>query len=135
MSHPPRYRDDDPYLQRLRALCLDLPGTSEKESHGRPTFRTRTAFAIFGGLVKGEDHWSTAHARALLIRPEAAEREALLADPRGFLPAYHGPAGWVGIDLETEGADPDWTEVAELVDASYRVTAPATLIAELDTRS
>lgn len=133
MTHPPRYRPDDPWLVRLREICLALPGAAEKESHGRPTFHHRTTFAIFGGLVKGEDHWSTAHGRALLVRPDPAEREALLADPRGFVPAYHGPSGWVGVDLITDDRpEPDWAEVAELVDASYRATAPARLIAELD---
>lgn len=59
MAHPPRYRHDDPYLEQMRALCLDLQRVSERESHSRPTFRTRTAFVIFGGLVQGEDLWST----------------------------------------------------------------------------
>ena len=37
------------------------------------------------------------------------------------MPAYLGPSGWVGVDLDT---DTDWTEIAELLDASYRLTAP-----------
>ncbi|MDC5697566.1 hypothetical protein OO014_09880 [Intrasporangium calvum] len=37
------------------------------------------------------------------------------------------------------GASPpdrvDWSEIAELVDASYRLTAPARLVKELDSRA
>jgi hypothetical protein len=40
------------------------------------------------------------------------------------------PGGdWIGVDLD---AASDWDEVAELLDASFRMTAPKRLIAELD---
>ena len=48
------------------------------------------------------------------------------------MPAYLGPYGWIGLDLDETT---DWTEVAELLDASYRLTAPKKLIAELDART
>jgi len=35
----------------------------------------------------------------------------------------------IGVDLDDSG---DWTEVAELLDASYRITAPRRLLAELE---
>ena len=40
-----------------------------------------------------------------------------------------GPSGWLGLDLD---AHSDWIELAELLDASYRVTAPRRLVRELD---
>ena len=43
--------------------------------------------------------------------------------------AYLGPYGWIGIDLDERT---DWTEIAELLDASYRFTATKRNIAELD---
>lgn len=55
---------------------------------------------------------------------------ARLDDPRGYVPAYLGPSGWVGVDLDS---GTDWTEVDELLESSYRLTAPPRLIAELDT--
>ena len=61
---------------------------------------------------------------------EASEREALLADPRFAVPGYVGAYGWLALDL-TRGI-PDWKEVAELVDASYRSTAPASLVHQLN---
>ena len=53
---------------------------------------------------------------------------------RFYEPAYLGPSGWVGLDLRACGApgDVDWQEVAELIDTSYRLTAPARLVRELD---
>ena len=129
MAHPARYRDDDPLLARVRDLALALPGADEKVSHGRPTFFTRKVFAIFGGVVKG-DHRSHALGQALVFLPEEAERPALVEDPRISVPGYEGAYGWLALDLR---ADPDWVEVAELVETSYRLTAPARLVRELDT--
>lgn len=130
MTHPSRFDADDPLLARVRSIALALPGADEKVSHGRPTFFSRKVFAIFGGVVKG-DHGSDALRRSLVFLPEAAERPALLEDPRVVVPGYEGAYGWLALDLR---GDVDWVEVAELVEASYRMTAPARLVAELDAR-
>jgi len=128
-SHPRRFAERDPFLARLRTICLGLPGAQEKISHGHPNFFTRKVFAIFGGLVKG-DHAATDFARSVLFLPDADERTALLGDQRFFHPAYYGPYGWVGLSFQA--VRPDWSEVAELVDMSYRNTAGKKLILELD---
>ena len=135
MAHPQMYDEGDPYLERLRAICLALPGAGEKVSHGRPSFFTQKVFAIYGGVVRG-DHDPEPYRQAVIVLPEETDRPALLADGRFVVPGYHGPAGWLMLDLRNAaGADGvDWAEVAELVDASYRRTAPATLVRELDTR-
>ncbi len=130
MSHPPRYDDDDPLLARLRELALGFPGAQEKISHGTPTFYTVKVFAQFGAHVKGE-HDSRRLRRSVVFKPEPGEREALLPDPQFHAPAYSGPFGWLALDLT--GNTPDWDEVAELLDGSYRQTAPARLVQELDT--
>ncbi|MBM6400081.1 MmcQ/YjbR family DNA-binding protein [Phycicoccus sonneratiae] len=130
MTHPARFDDADPLLARVRDLALALPGADEKVSHGRPTFFTRKVFAIFGGVVKG-DHGSDALRQALVFLPDADERPALLEDPRMVVPGYEGAYGWLALDLR---GDTDWTEVAELVESSFRATAPARLVAELDAR-
>lgn len=131
MAHPPRFEESDPLLARLREVTLSLPGAAEKTSHGRPTFFTRKVFAIFGGVVKG-DHSSTRLARSLLFLPGSDEREALLADERFVVPGYEGAYGWLCLPLDRDGTD--WTEVAELVEESFRQTAPVTRIRELDAR-
>ena len=129
MAHPLRYRDDDPLLVRLREVAFALPEAAEKVSHGWPNFYTVKVFAMFGAVVKG-DHYADAFARSVIFLPDADERVALLDEGRFFVPGYVGAYGWIGLDLG--GGDPDWTEVGELVEMSYRNTAPARLVKLLD---
>lgn len=129
MTHPARYRPNDPFLAALREICLSFPQAQEKISHGSPNFYTRKVFAVFGGSVKG-DHSSTVWAQSVLVLPDRDERAALLDDERFFDPAYLGPAGWIGLNFRIGTVD--WDEVTELVDASYRNTAGMRLIALLD---
>ena len=132
MSHPLRFREDDPLLKRVRAICLDLPEAKQKISHGTPAFYTVKVFAYYSAAVKG-DHASDRYAQSVVVRPDPDERAALLKDPRLFEPAYLGAYGWVGLDLRA--AKPDWDEIAELIDASYRNTASARLVRQLDAAS
>lgn len=130
MSHAQMFDDDDPVLAKLREICLALPGADVKISHGRPAFFTKKIFAGYGAVLKG-DHNSGRYDQALVFMPEPDEAPALADDERFFTPGYWGPYGWVGLDLS---GDVDWEEVAELVETSYRETAPKKLIAELDGR-
>jgi hypothetical protein len=121
------YDEDDPLLARVRALCLALPETSERESHGRPTFFAGArVFAQYG--VAGEDD------TRLLVHPDDTDREALLAHPRSSVPPYLGPGGWLGFDLARRegGPDVDWQEMAELVEDSYRRVALVRMRRALD---
>lgn len=114
---------DDPVLARLRALALAFPGAAEVETHGQRAFRAGRLFAVCGTGEKGR-----AHPRSVAFRPEEDERAALAQDPRVFVPAYYGAAGWLGLDLD----DADWQEVAELLDSSFRAVAPPALVARLE---
>ena len=125
MSHPRRFEPDDPFLARLRQLCLALPEAAEKDAHGHPSFYTKKVFAIFGGVVKG-DHYSDRWAQSVLVLPDLLTREAALSDERFFVPAYYGPYGWIGLDFRA--AEVDWDEVGDLVEQSYRNTASARLV-------
>lgn len=130
MSHAPQFDDDDPILTEVRGLCLAFPGADEKVSHGRPVFFTKKVFVGYGAVVKG-DHHSGRYDQSIIVMPDPDEAAALLQHERVFVPAYWGPSGWLGYDLS--GA-PDWNEVAELVEDSFRNTALKRLIAELDAR-
>lgn len=131
MAHEPRFDPEDPILARVTDLALALPGARSKVSHGLPAFYTAKVFAYYGGSIKqpgGHIH----HPHSLLVLPaDDRERTALLAEDRCFHPAYLGPYGWVGVDLDV---DADWAEVAELLEDSYRRTAPRALCHELDAR-
>lgn len=127
VPHPIMFSDDDPVLARVRRTALALPGATEAIAHGRPTFRCPKMFGMYGGGVKG----GVRHDQSLLVVADPAEREALLADPRFFLPAYVGPYGWVGLCLDDAT---DWDEVGELLDAGFRQVAPKRAVAELDAK-
>lgn len=131
MAHPKQFDDDDPVLAKLRDICMALPGADVKISHGRPSFFTKKIFAGYGAVLKGE-HNSGRYDQALVFMPSPEDAEAIDQDDRFFTPAYWGPYGWRGLDLS--GKKVDWGEVAELVEDSYRVTAPKKLITELDSR-
>jgi hypothetical protein len=122
------FDDDDPVLARVRNIALAFPGADEKVSHGRPAFFTKKVFAYYGGSQKVDDEW-VQHPQSVMILPDADERLALLDHPQVWVPAYLGPSGWLGFDLVHV---PDWSEVAELLDASFRLTAANKLITELD---
>ena len=108
------YRDDDPFLSELRAVCLAFPETTEVEAWGRPTFRAgKKMFAVFTGSE--EEQYS------VIFKPEADERPALLAEKRFYVPPYFGPGGWLGLDLTAAAVD--WDEVTELMEGSYRQVA------------
>jgi predicted DNA-binding protein (MmcQ/YjbR family) len=132
MSHPLRFDEADPFLARVREICLAFPEAAEKISHGAPAFYTQKVFAYYGGSIKG-DHYAPFARIALLFKADPLERAALLEEERCFLPAHLGPAGWVGLSflpaLAPEGVA--WDEVAELIDTSYRLTAPTRLVRQL----
>ncbi|QTI67788.1 MmcQ/YjbR family DNA-binding protein [Gordonia polyisoprenivorans] len=127
MPHPIMFDDADPFLIRVREVALTLPDATEVVAHGRPTFRCGKMFGNYGGGEKG----GIRHDRSVLFLADPVERAALVEDPRFFVPAYFGPAGWLGILLDDAT---DWIEVAELLDASYRQIAPKRSLAKLDAR-
>ncbi len=131
MAHEEMFDRGDPMLAVIRRIALRFPGSAEKISHGRPAFYTKKVFAYYGGSVRrGHGDW-VQHPQAVMVLLDADERAGLADDPRVFVPAYLGPSGWVGIDLT--GTD-DLEEVGELIDSSFRNTAPSRLVTELDAR-
>lgn len=126
-THPIMFTEDDPGLAELRRLALALPEAAEQISWGRPVFKAGKIFAMFGGNAKGA---MIAHPYSVLVKVDDSERLALVQDERFYYPAYMGPYGWLGLDFAI--AEVDWDEVAELLDASYRLIASKRLIKLLD---
>jgi predicted DNA-binding protein (MmcQ/YjbR family) len=112
-------------LDRLRAICLALPEATERETWGQATFRVRDK--IFAMAGEG----STRGRLAVSCKAPPGLQTALVeASPdRFFVPAYVGPKGWVGVYL---GDETDWDELADLVEESFRMTAPKRVAALLD---
>ncbi|SHR65610.1 phosphoribosylglycinamide formyltransferase protein [Mycobacteroides abscessus subsp. abscessus] len=132
-THPIVFTEDDPGLAELRRLALALPEAAEQISWGRPVFKAGKIFAMFGGNAKGATKGTMiAHPYSVLVKVDDSERLALVQDERFYYPAYMGPYGWLGLDFAI--AEVDWDEVAELLDASYRLIASKRLIKLLDQR-
>ena len=130
MPHPIMFSDDDPGLAEVRRIALGLPEAFEKIAHGRPSFCVPKMLAIYGGNVRNPGTSMTPVPHSVLFKVDESERTALEQDRRFFFPAYVGPFGWLGLDFDA--AEVDWTEVGELIDASYRLTATKRLIKQLD---
>ena len=89
--------DSEDHLQRVRRICLALPGTLEKLSHGEPTFFVRKrVFTMFANNHHGDGRV------AVWIPVSPGAQSALVeSDPSVFFfPPYVGVSGWVGIILE-----------------------------------
>ena len=125
------FTDDDPGLAELREIALGYPGATEKVSHGRPGFFVTKMFAMYGGSSKETGKLVTVP-HCVIVKVDDSDRAALQRDERFFYPAYVGVAGWLGLDFTVAAVD--WDEVGELVDASFRLVAPARMITALDAR-
>ena len=115
-------------LRRVRKICGAFPEVTETAAgrHARFDVRGKT-FAWFV-----DDHHGDGRL-ALHCKAQPGVQAVLVArdEQRFFVPPYLGPRGWIGIYLEQE---PDWEEVAEVLEESYRMTAPPVLLKLLDTR-
>lgn len=100
-------------IDRLRRICLALPDTSEKISHGEPTFWV--AGRMFATL--DDHHHGADHLAAWLAMPLGAQEALVYADPaRYFVPPYVGTRGWVGMRIDGK---PDWKAVERVVGDAY----------------
>lgn len=116
---------EDTALERVRALCLALPGATERVSHGSPSWFAPKQFCAWV-----DDHHGDGHVGAWLAQPPGAQEE-LLQRPGFWRPAYVGGRGWVGVELHDAA---DWGEVAELIEDAFRCVAGKRAIAQLDVR-
>jgi hypothetical protein len=84
-------------IERVRRVCISLPETTEKLSHGEPTFFVRKK--VYAML--SNNHHNDGHV-AVTIPAAIGIQEALIAaNPAKFYrPPYVGVRGWVGIELK-----------------------------------
>jgi hypothetical protein len=93
---------DEDHLQRVRRICQAFPETTEKLSHGAPTFFSPGG--VFAMYVR--NHHNDGHV-AIWIPAAPGLQEALIAEsPKVyFRPPYVGVKGWVGVELSGVGDD------------------------------
>ncbi|MEZ4444618.1 MAG: MmcQ/YjbR family DNA-binding protein [Polyangiaceae bacterium] len=115
-------------LEKVRAIIAGFPDTSEKLSHGAPTFwGGRKTFATYH-----DGHYDDGQEAVWIKAPEGAQEMLVASNPQRFYrPKYLGPAGWVGVRLNGES---DWEELRFLLEQGYRLVAPKRAIAKLDAK-
>jgi hypothetical protein len=115
----------DEVLGRIRELCLALPETSERLSHGQPTFFIREKRSF---LMVLNDHHGDGRFALWCAAEDGAQELLVEADPeRFFRPPYVGHRGWLGVRLD-RGIH--WDELAGIVEDAYAEVAPPKLIQE-----
>ena len=84
-------------LERVRRICSTLPETTEKLSHGEPTFFVKNkVFVMFA-----DNHHNDGHIAVWLPVPSGFQTTLIETSPETFFkPPYVGVRGWVGIELD-----------------------------------
>jgi hypothetical protein len=112
-------------LERIRKICLGLPETSERLSHGAPTFFVRGKRAFVMVLT---DHHGDGRFAIWCAAPDGLQAMLVEADPeRFFVPPYVGHRGWLGVRLD---GGLDWDELAGIVEDAFAEVAPPALVAD-----
>jgi hypothetical protein len=110
-------------LERLREVCLGLPETSERLSHGAPTFFVRQKRAF---VMVMTDHHGDGRFALWCAAPAGMQKMLVEADPeRFFVPPYVGHRGWLGVRLDRGLA---WDEVTGIAEDAYAEVAPKKLV-------
>jgi hypothetical protein len=115
--------DQDAALTKIRKVCLGLPETSERLSHGAPTFFVRGKRAFIMVL---SNHHGDGRFAIWCAAPDGMQTLLVETDPeRFFVPPYVGHRGWLGVRLD-RGLD--WGELAGIVEDAYAEVAPSKLV-------
>lgn len=106
----------DAHIQRVRRLCLLLPESSEKSSHGEPTFFVgKKVFAMFSN-----NHHNDGHTAVWIPVSPGLQSHLIESSPEKFYyPPYVGVRGWVGIEL----ANIDDEELASWLREAWQLIA------------
>lgn len=85
------------HLRRVRRICSALPATTEKLSHGEPTFFVqKKVFVMFA-----DNHHNDGHVAVWIAAQPGLQASLIKADPKTyFKPPYVGVRGWIGVELE-----------------------------------
>ena len=109
-------------LARVRKICLSLPETTERPSHGAPTWfiRGKKSFVSYQ-----DDHHGDGRLALWCACPRGMREGLVKADPdRYFVPPYVGYLGWVGVRLDRGLA---WDDVERAISDAYLAVAPKNL--------
>lgn len=107
-------------LQRVRRICVALPETIERLSHGEPTFFVRKKVFAMCSF----NHHNDGHIAVVVPAPPGIQAMLIEGAPEKFYkPPYVGGAGWIGIELDRVSDD----ELAFHIREAWRLIAPKKL--------
>jgi len=112
--------DAEEQQARVRRICATLPETTEKLSHGEPTFFVRKKVYV----MFANNHHNDGHIAIWLPVPPGAQGVLVQTWPSTFfVPPYVGVKGWVGIELDQIGDE----DLADRIAQAWRLIAPKKL--------
>jgi hypothetical protein len=109
-------------LAKVRAVCLALPETSERPSHGGPAFfiRNKKCFVMFLN-----NHHDDGRLAIWCAAPDGVQTEMVETEPeRFFRPPYVGHIGWLGVQLP--GIDDG--ELSAICQEAFATVAPPSVL-------
>ncbi len=113
----------DQQLARVRQNCLTLPETSERLSHGEPTFFVhKKVFVMFAN-----NHHGDGRIAVWLPVPPGMQPALIETMPEVyFRPPYVGHRGWIGIELGRISDD----DLRFHIQTAWELIAPKRLLAQ-----
>lgn len=115
-------------LGHVRSFALGLPETSERLSHGTPTYfvRKKTFVQVW------DDHHGDGRLAIWCAAAPGVQEQLVEQEPeRFFRPPYVGHRGWLGVRLDV---DVDWDEVGGIIREAFLVVAPKRLAESVQSR-
>jgi len=111
-------------LERVRRICSALPETTERLSHGEPTFFVHNkVFVMFAN-----NHHNDGHIAVWLPVPSGLQTTLIETSPHTyFKPPFVGVRGWVGIELDRI-SDEDLTFHIQV---AWELIAPKRLLSKM----
>jgi hypothetical protein len=109
-------------LAKVRAVCLTLPETTERLSHGGPAFfiRNKKCFVMFL-----DDHHDDGRLAIWCAAPDGVQAEMVDIDPeRFFRPPYVGHLGWLGVQVP--GIED--SELSAICQEAFATVAPPSVL-------
>ena len=93
----PQKDDFEDSVERVRQICLALPETWEKISHGEPTFFVKKKVFAMCSI----NHHNDGHVAVWIPAAIGIQEMLIKKSPKKFYrPPYVGVRGWVGIEIE-----------------------------------
>ena len=123
-----RPQDGNEQIERVRRICLALPETWEKISHGEPTWFVGTkVFAMFSNNHHHDGHIAVTVPAAIGIQEMLIKK----APKKFYCPPYVGCRGWVGIEVDRISDK----ELTLHIKEAWKLIAPRKLQAESQDRN